>query len=91
MEPLVINEKMVSTFKFWADGQVQDGMNCRNEIFGCLKSTNLQGRNYIYELAWSLAQKGIEVVITVSEYKYTLWSNLRSLDHSEALLELAAA
>ena len=86
MEPLVISEKMVSTFKFWSDGQVQDGMNCRNELFGCLKTANLQGRNHIYELGWSLARKGIEVVITVSDYQYTLWSNLRSLGQSEALL-----
>ena len=86
MEPLVISEKMVSTFKFWSDGQIQDGMNCRNELFGHLKTTNFQERNHIYELGWSLAQKGVEVVITVSDYQYTLWSNLRSLGQSEALL-----
>ncbi|HEY9302512.1 MAG TPA: hypothetical protein VIQ31_40335 [Phormidium sp.] len=90
MEPLVISEKMVSTFKFWSDGQIQEGMNCRNEIFGCLKTATLQGRQQIYDLGWTLSQKGMQVVITVSDYKYTLWSNLRCLGQSESLLEQSA-
>lgn len=87
MEPLVINEKLVSLFKFWRDGQIHDGMGCRNEIFSCLRSADLRKRQQIYDLGWALAQEGVQVVITVSDAKYTLWSSLRCLGQSMELLE----
>ncbi|MBD2256096.1 hypothetical protein [Pseudanabaena sp. FACHB-2040] len=91
MEPLVINEKLVSLFKFWFDGQIYDGMGCRNEIFSCLRVADHRKRQQIYDLGWALAEEGVQVVITVSDSKYTLWSNLRYLEQSTKLLEQPTA
>ncbi|HEY9662917.1 MAG TPA: hypothetical protein V6C65_31115 [Allocoleopsis sp.] len=88
MEPLLIYEKFISRFKFWLDGQVQDGMQHRHELFRCLHIETLLGRQKIYDLSWALSHEGVHTVITVSKEHYTLWVNLRSLAKLERALNL---
>lgn len=78
MEPMLICEDFISRFKFWLDGQMQDGMHHRNELFRCLRTEKLLGRQKIYDLGWAIAQEGVHTVITASKDHYTLWVSLRS-------------
>ena len=89
MEPLVICEQFVSRFKFWSDGQVQDGMQHRNELFRCLRAETVKGRQQIFDLAWALSQEEVHTIITASKEYYTLWVNLRSLTKLESLSTLS--
>jgi hypothetical protein len=83
MEPLLINETFISRFKFWLDGQVQDGMHHREELFRCFRTETQQGRQRIYDLGWALSHEGVHTVITASQHHYTLWVSLRSLETLE--------
>ncbi|HEY9663266.1 MAG TPA: hypothetical protein V6C65_32875 [Allocoleopsis sp.] len=89
MEPLVICEQFVSRFKFWSDGQVQDGMQHRHELFRCLRAETVKGRQQIFDLAWALSHEGVHIIITASKEHYTLWVNLRSLAKLDSLSTLS--
>lgn len=86
MEPLLICDKLVSRFKFWFDGQVQEGMQHRNELFHCLRTESVLGRQRIYDLSWSLSHKGAHTIITASKDHYTLWVSLRTLANVETAI-----
>lgn len=88
MEPLLICEKLVSRFKFWSDGQVQDGMQYRNELFRSLRVETVLGRQRIYDLGWALSHEGIHIILTASSSHYTLWVSLRSLAKLETVSNL---
>jgi hypothetical protein len=77
MEPLLINEKLVSRFNFWADGKLQNGMRCSNELFRQVRTFAFDQRQRVYSLGWALAERGIQVVITWSHQGYGLWACLR--------------
>lgn len=78
MEPLLINEKLVSLFNFWADGKLQNGMRCSNELFRQVRTFAFDQRQRVYSLGWALAERGIQVVITWSHRGYGLWICLRT-------------
>ncbi len=91
MEPLVVCEQFVSRFKFWLDGQMQDGMQHRNELFRWLRAEKVAGRQRIYDLGWALSHEGVHTIITASKEHYTLWVNLRSLAKLESASTLSEA
>ncbi|HEY9907117.1 MAG TPA: hypothetical protein V6D18_05850 [Thermosynechococcaceae cyanobacterium] len=79
MDTLLINEKLIAQFKFWLDGQVQQGMRFRNELFGCAAGFQSSQRHEAFDLAWRLSQRpGQQVVVTTSNFHYTVWVSLRS-------------
>lgn len=86
MEPLVICATLISSFKFWSDGQICDGMTHRNEFFRSIQAANPERRQQIFDLGWVLSQEGAQVIITVSKQRYTLWISL----HSHATLDKLA-
>ncbi|XHX77376.1 MAG: hypothetical protein RBJ76_23500 [Stenomitos frigidus ULC029] len=78
MEPLLVNEKLVSLFKFWANGKLQNGMRCSNELFRQVRTFTFDQRQKVYSLGWALAERGIRTVITWSLQGYALWVCMRS-------------
>lgn len=78
METLLISGNLVSQFKFWWDGQIQTGMRFRNELFCYVSKFDSQQRHKVFELAWTLACEGAQVVITAEPSQYTVWVSLRS-------------
>jgi hypothetical protein len=88
MEPLVICEQLVSRFKFWQDGQIQDGVQHRNELFRSLRVETVAGRQRIYDLGWALSHEGVHTIITASKNHYTLWVSLRALAALESISNL---
>lgn len=86
METLLINEMLVSQFKFWRDDQVQTGMRFRNKLFRYVCSFDLQQRQQAFALSYSLAQQGPEVIMTVARSQYTVWVSLHGSQGSAAPL-----
>lgn len=79
METLLINEDLVSPFKFWRDNQVQQGMMYRSELFYCASKFKNHQRQQAFDFAWMLSCKGAkQVIITVTRTYYTVWIGLRA-------------
>ena len=79
METLLINEKFISQFKFWLDGQVQQGMRFRSELFAHVAEFKSSQRREAFDLTWKLSQeKGQQVIVTATNSHYIVWLNLRS-------------
>lgn len=76
--PLLITEQMIVPFKFWLDGQLQDGMRCGADLFRHYQTFNSDRREQAYSLAWALAENGVQVAITVCNANYRLWLGLRA-------------
>ncbi len=76
--PLLISDKMVSFFKFWADGEVQQGMRCGKELFQYCQSADRSQRQQAYTIACTLAEAGATVVITTCGSHYKIWRSLRT-------------
>ena len=85
LETLLINEKLVTLFKFWQDGGIQDGMRCGQELFCQVSKFGRNARNKAFEQACQLSQRGSKVVITAGSSDYTVWLSLRSPDASDVL------
>jgi hypothetical protein len=79
METLLINEEFISQFKFWLDGQVQQGMTFRDDLFGYVAEFKNSQRHEAFDLTWKLSQEnGQQVVVTATRSHYRIWLNLRS-------------
>lgn len=79
MEPILLTEEIVSFFKFWMDGQIQEGMRWNCELFRHHRTFSKSQRELVFTSAWELTHDGTQVVITVSPDKYQIWLNLRTL------------
>ncbi len=77
MLPLVVDEKQVFIFKFWFDGEIQNGMHFQNDLFCQIGTFDVRERSRIYQFACKLAQTGTLLAITCSETGCRLWGNLR--------------
>lgn len=70
---LLISETFIAPFKFWRDGQVQQGMRFRSRLFrhvGCFDAVQ---RQQMFDLASSFVQDGQEIVITTARSHYNIW------------------
>ncbi|WP_448562634.1 hypothetical protein [Trichothermofontia sp.] len=75
--PLVINEEVVTLFKYWQD-TIQEGMRCGEELYRHFRSLDLHDRLRAYDLGWKLAQSGYPVCVTCSSQRYAVWVSLRA-------------
>lgn len=82
METLLINEQIVSQFKYWREGQMQKGMRFRSNLFEHVALFNYRQRQQVFELAERLTESGKQVVVTASPTQYIVWVNLRRITHS---------
>lgn len=92
MKLLVISEQLISPFRFWLDGELQNGMRFQGELFRrfyVAESTNLEST---YSLGVALRQERLQAIITYTGAEktpsscYTIWVNLRTLDHGRLAL-----
>lgn len=79
MVPAVLDEANISTFKFWFDNQIQEGMSYQNELFYRLCTADVSARVYLYHYACRLSQSD-RFVLTVNPTSCSLWISLRSAD-----------
>jgi uncharacterized membrane protein YhfC len=77
---LLINEALVAQFKFWRDGQVQQGMRFRNRLFCQVRSFDRNDREQVFNFSHRLAHAGVEAMITATTSQYTLWVSLNHLE-----------
>lgn len=75
--PLVINEDVVTLFKYW-QGEIQEGMRCGEELYRHFRSFGLHDRLRAYDVGWKLAQSGYPVCVTCSSQRYAVWISLRA-------------
>lgn len=78
MLPSVVPESSLEPFKFWFNDCLQDGVHFRNELYYRLRQNSPDSRGQLYQVACRLAQRGADVLLTVSEEDCSLWTNLRN-------------
>jgi hypothetical protein len=87
MEPLVITGNQGSRFKYWFDGDIQEGLLFRNELFRCLYRFDASRRMLVYELAYAFAQYNVQALILFDQPQYQVWVSLRTHQPPQAALE----
>lgn len=78
MLPKVIPENQAQMFKFWFNGDIQDGMRYRNELYYRVQRWSSQDRPQLYHMACKLTQQGADVLVTVDGEHGSLWASLRN-------------
>lgn len=73
MLPLVIYEDSVRLFNYYFDGSVRQGMSYRSKLYKLIRACQHGNRLHLYGVGCSLANHGIETVITASEQEYKVW------------------
>lgn len=86
--PLVIDESLVSHFKYWKEG-IRQGIRFNNELYSYSQSYSVNERLKAYEMAYQQTEQGVAVCITVSKSHYTIWLSLRSLSQATDVRLLA--
>ncbi|HEY9764698.1 MAG TPA: hypothetical protein V6D07_19375 [Trichocoleus sp.] len=78
MLPQILPESCLSTFKFWFDGKVQDGLHYQHELYYRARTVTTDQRARLYQLACKLTERRACVVVTAWDDKYSLWISLRN-------------
>lgn len=79
-----IGEHLVSLFKYWGNGSIQEGMNYRGQLYALVRSHAIDAQWEAYELGRELAQTGIGTCLTFSAERFAVWIDLKSLPASFA-------
>jgi hypothetical protein len=77
MLPVVVYETLISLFNFYREGQVYQGMSCRQQIYKLVSTYTVEARLQAYTEGCDLSNQGNQVVITVSSQHYKVWVALR--------------
>lgn len=76
MKPLVIRETQVKLFKYWAEGDIHEGMRYENRLFFQVNTFTTHCYQKPLHLARLLSQQGLRSVVTVSPEQYSVWLSL---------------
>lgn len=79
MIPAVLDESKIFPFKFWFEGEVQDGMAYQNELFCRLLTADVSERVRLYQYACHISDND-RLALSTSESKCSLWVSLRSIE-----------
>lgn len=79
--PLVLDERLVSLFKYWNQG-IHQGMRHNSELYTLFQTFPVDERLRAYAVGYEQTERGTDVCITVSKTTYCVWLNLRSLSHA---------
>jgi len=60
-------------------------MRHNDRLYGALCTFDRQDRDHAYDRACDYIYQHVEVIVTVSEQRYTLWANLRHLSSPETV------
>lgn len=80
MLPKVLNEKQVHPFKFYLEGEVQQGMRHNGLLYALVGTFSLKERLKAYDVATQLAESDCRAVVTVSD-QYCIWIPLTSSEY----------
>lgn len=78
MPPRILAENSVRVFKFWFGNSLRDGLHHGSELYFLSQTRSIQNRTRLYRLAHSLAFRGADVLVTVSQSHCRLWIGLRN-------------
>lgn len=76
--PLIMQEKLVSPFRFYRDEKILEGVNFKHEFYGLVEEFEINQRLQVYQLAWALAEKKVPIILTTSNARLGIWIRLRS-------------
>lgn len=78
MTPPIVPLTKVTTFQFFGESQLRDGMALGSKMYGKIESSTLRDRPHFYQIAIAFSEQKIPCVITTSQETYCLWVLLRS-------------
>lgn len=80
MLPKVLNEKQVHPFKFYLEGEIQQGMRHNGLLYALVSTFSLKERLKAYDVATRLTESDCRAVVTVSD-QYSIWVPLTSAEY----------
>lgn len=85
---LVLNEHQVTTFNFYLNDKVQQGVRHGSALYGLAYTFDSDFRLPAYSFAQQLTESGCSVVLTVGK-SYKVWVRLNAMEypHYQALKE----
>jgi hypothetical protein len=75
--PIIIHETNVSSFKFWFESGLQDGLHHQDELYCRVATFPSQERARAYHLGCHIAESASRVILTLSSEHCGLWISLR--------------
>lgn len=78
MLPIVLSEQLIQPFNCFLSGSVRQAMRHDTEFYGLVDEFAMTKRMQAYQIACSLKQQKVPVVITASSHRYAIWVNVRS-------------
>jgi len=81
--PMTIIEAQVNRFKFYFNHEICVGMTYANELYGIVREFSPNMRLEAYRLGCTLRQQGFAILISVSNFQYSVWINLRDFGSYE--------
>lgn len=78
MSLTVVSETSVSLFHFVLDQQIHQGMRYSDELYGKLLEFSTEHDLQTHRLLFTLMERHIPFVLTVSEFRHGIWVSLRS-------------
>lgn len=88
MLPVAICETLIRAFNFYHEGQLQAGMSYGPKLYRLVHTYKISSRLQAYTLGCNLSKQCIRVVITVSDRRYKVWTEIRSQSAPSALCDI---
>ncbi|HTL89410.1 MAG TPA: hypothetical protein VL134_08405 [Leptolyngbya sp.] len=78
----VVQESLIQKFRFFYQGEIQDGMRHENQWFGAVHQFDSTYRLQAYQIAWVLSEAKVPLLLSRSRDRLVIWVNLQSLTYS---------
>lgn len=87
MLPALIHESFTTSFNFYRDGKIHQGIVCQNRMHALIKAFRREDRGRAMAMALKLSHHQVQTLITVSPCSnfYRVWVELQS--HDSELLQ----
>lgn len=82
MLPALIHDSLTTTFNFYHNNRIHQGLICQNRMHVMIKAFDRDQRGYAMALALKLSHTDVQPLITVSSCAnyYRVWVDLQSHD-----------
>lgn len=77
---LVLNEHQVTTFNFYLNNKIQQGMRYGVALYGLAYRFDLEQRLAAYDFAQQLTETGCSVIVSVDK-SYKVWVGLNAAEY----------
>ncbi|MBE9010035.1 hypothetical protein IQ250_07435 [Pseudanabaenaceae cyanobacterium LEGE 13415] len=85
--PSIVQEGTIEVFRFFHKNQIREGIRFDNTLFAAVYQFELTYRLQAYQMAWTLSEAKIPLVISLSPTRFVIWVNLQCPSSSVLLCQ----